>query len=98
MHCPYCGKEFQASGKVTRCPFCDTQMEIALPLKSRSSENCSSDPLLWVGYIGAACGVLLLLEAELAGSGFFLLPLVLIVILILIVGVVALASVQESAK
>ena len=54
--------------------------------------------MLWVGYIGAACGVLLLLEAELAGSEFFLFPLAMIVILILIVGVVALASVQESAK
>jgi hypothetical protein len=98
MHCPYCGKDFQASGKVTRCPFCDTQMEIALPLKTEAQKNRSFDPLLWVGYIGAACGVLLLLEAELAGSEFFLFPLAMIVILILIVGVVALASVQESAK
>jgi hypothetical protein len=39
-----------------------------------------------------------LLEAELAGSEFFLFPLAMIVILILIVGVVALASVQKSAK
>jgi hypothetical protein len=68
------------------------------PLKTEAQKNCSFDPLLWVGYIGAACGVLLLLEAELAGSEFFLFPLAMIVILILIVDAVALASVQESAK